>query len=611
MNYIYFLFFTLINLTYINAQSVAKVEPPNWWTDMHHHSIQLMVYGDDISACTPEIDHPHVQLDSVILADSPNYLFINITLNKNISAGDVKIVFNKKGKQVAQYDYPILDNAPTPIDGFTSADAIYLITPDRFANSNPDNDNIPGMKEIANRKDKGGRHGGDIEGIMNHLDYIHDMGFTAIWLNPLLENNMQKYSYHGYSTTDFYKVDPRFGSNKEYRQLADSARQKDLKLIMDMIVNHCGLYHWWADDLPYKDWYNQWEEYTETNHQKSVLQDPYVSDLDKKQFTDGWFVPTMPDLNQHNPQMARYLIQNSIWWVEYLGLSGIRMDTYSYPDEDFMSEWTTAMMKEYPTLNIVGEEWHEQPTTVSYWQKGKHNPNGYTSDLKSVMDFPINMTLIKALTEEESWSGGWRKLYEMMAMDYLYPDPMNLVTFPDNHDMARIYPLLLHDLDLWKMAMVHVLTNRGIPQIYYGTEILMDSPAHRDDGAVRADFPGGWPGDDINAVTNEGLSPDQIMAQKYLQHLLNWRKDNPALHHGKLMHFKPANGVYVYFRYLDDHVVMVALNKSESVSKINTNKYQEIIKNQSTAKDIISGKKISIQPSINIPARGLRILEWK
>ena len=466
------------------------------------------------------------------------------------------------------------------------------------------------MREQANRSNKGGRHGGDIAGMAQNLDYIADLGFTSIWLNPLLENDMEKYSYHGYSTTDFYKVDPRFGTNEEYRKLADLGREKGLKLIMDMIVNHCGSFHWWADDLPYTDWYNQWPTYTGTNHQKSVMQDPYVSDYDKKQFTDGWFVPTMPDLNQRNPQMAKYLIQNSIWWVEYLGLSGIRMDTYPYPDEDFMADWTKAMMTEYPTLNIVGEEWNESPVIVSYWQAGKTNTNGYTSDLKSVMDFPVNMAMIKALNEEESWGSGISKIYEMMAMDFLYPDPMNLVTFTDNHDMARIWALLNHDYDLWKMAITHVMTNRGIPQLYYGTEILTDSPEQRDDGAVRSDFPGGWAGDEINAVTGKGLTTQQKAAQQYVKKLLTWRKTATAIHNGKLKHYRPENGVYVYFRYNADQTIMVVINKGED-QELRLDRFAEVIKEFNSAKNVMSDTVVELGESIQIGKRSVGVYELK
>jgi len=555
------------------------------------------------------INHPNVLVDRVSKADSPNYLFIDITLDQDIVATKLPIQL-KNGENVILHNYPILPNDPTPINGFTAADAIYLITPDRFSNGDPSNDNIAGMKEVADRNNKGGRHGGDIAGMINHLDYISDMGFTSVWLNPLLENNMERYSYHGYSTTDFYKVDPRFGSNAEYRKLADKGREKGLKLIMDMIVNHCGSFHWWADDLPYKDWYNQWSSYTETNHQKTVMQDPYVSDYDKKQFTDGWFVSTMPDLNQRNPQMAKYLIQNSIWWVEYLGLSGIRMDTYPYPDEDFMADWTKAMMLEYPTVNIVGEEWNESPVIVSYWQAGKVNSNGYTSDLKSVMDFPVNMAMIKALNDEESWGTGLKKLYEMMAMDFLYPEPMNLVTFPDNHDMARIWALLNRDYDLWKMAITHVLTNRGIPQLYYGTEILADSPSHRDDGAVRSDFPGGWEGDTINTVSGFGLSEQQLDAQQFVKKLLQWRKTATAIHNGKLIHYRPENGVYVYFRYNESQTLMIVINKGEA-QELNLKRYNETIASSSTAIDIMNGQQILLEEQLQLAERSVVVYELK
>lgn len=590
------------------AQSISHIDPPNWWTDMQHNSIQIMIHGDDVGSYNQvSIHHPSVNIDRVTKADSPNYLFVDITLDKSIGATSLPIVLSNGNRSIT-YEYPVLANDTTLIDGFTAADAIYLITPDRFVNGNPDNDDIDGMKEKANRSNKGGRHGGDIAGISNSLDYISDMGFTSIWLNPLLENDMEVYSYHGYSTTDFYKVDPRFGSNAEYRKMADLARTKDLKLIMDMIVNHCGSFHWWADDLPYKDWYNQWPEYTGTNHQKTIMQDPYGSTYDKLKFTDGWFVPTMPDLNQRNPQMAKYLIQNSIWWVEFLGLSGIRMDTYPYPDEAFMAEWTKAMMIEYPTLNIVGEEWNENPAIVSYWQAGKDNANGYTSDLKSVMDFPVNIAMIKALNEVESWGTGIKKLYEMMAMDFLYPDPMNLVTFPDNHDMARIWALLNHDYDLWKMAITHVMTNRGIPQLYYGTEILTDSPANRDDGAVRSDFPGGWAGDAINAFTKKGLTPQQLEAQAYIKKLLHWRQSATAIHTGQLKHFLPENGCYVYFRYNDDQTIMVVINKGDMI-ELDIAKYSEMMNPFSTAKNVLNGAKIKLGKSLSVSSRSITVYE--
>ncbi|RMG81389.1 MAG: alpha-amlyase, partial [Bacteroidetes bacterium] len=460
--------------------------------------------------------------------------------------------------------------------GFSNSDVLYLITPDRFANGDPDNDAVEGMLELPDRANKGGRHGGDIAGIRQHLDYIADLGFTAIWLNPVLENNMKTYSYHGYSTTDYYRVDPRFGTNEDYRQLALDARRKGIGLIMDMIVNHCGLEHWWMRDLPTSDWINQWPTYQETNHRKTLLQDPHASERDKKIFTDGWFVPTMPDLNQRNELLAEYLTQNSIWWVEYLGLAGIRMDTYPYPDMYYMSDWAKRLTTEYPNLNIVGEEWFEAPTITSYWQRGKINPNGYEPNLPSVMDFPLQAALTAALTNPESWKTGWITLYETLAHDFLYPDPDNLVIFPDNHDMSRIFTQLNEDFDLYKMAMACMLTMRGIPQLYYGDEILMANPESGDHGLIRSDFPGGWPGDKVNGFTGEGLTDQQKEARDFLKKLLHWRQNAPAVHAGRLVHFVPENGVYVYFRLHDAQKIMVVFNKNAAPETLDLTRFAEI-----------------------------------
>ena len=541
------LFFLLLPASFLFAQQIQRVDPPNWWIGMQYQQIQLLVYGQQVGDLRVEVNYPGVQLLSIAQMPNRNYLILELNIDEDAKPGKVPLQFYDRDKLVQNHDFPLLARDPvrSNIQGFNTTDAIYLITPDRFVNGNAANDNKEGLKEKNNRTLKGGRHGGDISGIRKSLDYIKDMGFTAVWLNPLLENDMEEYSYHGYSTTDFYKVDARFGSNEEYQALADEGRSKGLKLIMDMIVNHCGLNHWWMKDLPADDWINQWSEYTETNHRKTILQDPYVSEADKKVFTDGWFVPTMPDLNQRNPFMAKYLIQNSIWWVEYLGLSGIRMDTYPYPDMDFMTDWTRVLMKEYPNLNIVGEEWFEWPTIVSYWQKGKNNPNGYESELKSVMDFPVQMALSKALNNEETWKTGWIEVYEMLAHDFLYPDPSSLVVFPDNHDMSRIFSQVEEDLDLYKQALIFFLTIRGIPQLYYGTEVLMKNPGTTDHGIIRSDFPGGWSGDAVNAFTGKGLSETQKSTQAWLKKLLQWRKTATAIHDGQLKHFIPKDGVYL------------------------------------------------------------------
>lgn len=604
------LFFLFTQLS--TAQNIQRVDPPNWWTGMEHSEIQLLIYGDNIAQLDPKINYPGVALDRVVKVQNPNYLFLNINIAAAAAkAGTVKIEFYRGNKNILSHDFPLLAREKRALDlsGFNTSDAIYLITPDRFVNGDVNNDSVEGLSETLNRSFKGGRHGGDISGIRKSLDYIKDLGFTAVWLNPLLENDMKEYSYHGYSTTDFYKVDTRFGSNEEYQALADEARGKGLKLIMDMIVNHCGSYHWWMEDLPSEDWINQWETYTQTNHRKTVLQDPYVSNVDKKTFTDGWFVPTMPDLNQRNDLMAHYLIQNSIWWVEYLGLAGIRMDTYPYPDMYFMADWTSAMMREYPELNIVGEEWFGDPVIVSYWQKGKVNPNGYESELKSVMDFPLQVAMADALKNKEDFSSGLIELYEMLAMDFLYADPSSLVIFPDNHDMSRIFSQLNENFDLFKQAMVFTLTTRGIPQIYYGTEILMKNPGTTDHGIIRSDFPGGWQGDAINAFTGVGLTDQEKAASAFLKQLLQWRKGATAIHNGQLKHFIPEKGVYVYFRYNQTQKVMVVLNKNTTASQLNLDRFTEVLDGATSGKDIFTGKVSTLDQPLSLSPNTAMILE--
>lgn len=606
-----FIFLISFSISLFSQNKIERLEPANWWIGMEHQNIQLLVYGKNIADLDPKIESTDLTIRQVTKVQNPNYLFLDILINTNANAGTINIDFYQNKIKITSHPFQLLDRkrGADEIVGFDSRDAIYLITPDRFANGNPSNDNIEGMKQKANRSDKGGRHGGDIQGMKNSLDYIKDLGFTSIWLNPVLENDMEVYSYHGYSTTDFYKVDPRFGTNESYQDFAETARTKGLKLIMDMIVNHCGSFHWWMDDLPSDDWINQWDEMTFTNHRKTVLQDPYVSDFDKKQFTDGWFVETMPDLNPRNPLFAKYLIQNSIWWVEYLGLSGIRMDTYPYPDMDFMTDWTKAMMKEYPYLNIVGEEWYEHPTIVSYWQKGKNNPNGYTSELKSVMDFPIQMSMSKALNEKENWNSGWIRVYEMLALDYLYPDPMNLVIFPDNHDMKRIFAQVNDDYNKYQQAMIFVATMRGIPQYYYGTEILMSGSG--DHGIIRSDFPGGWKSDEVNAFTGKGLTVQQKKAKDFTTKLLHWRQSATAIHNGKLMHFIPKDGIYVYFRYNDDQKVMIIFNKNQNETTIDLSRYAEMLKGKTIGTDVLDGKVFSLDNKIQVAKNGATILDLK
>lgn len=612
-NLLYFLLtlFLLQSFGGISQNKISRVEPPNWWIGMKNQNLQLLIYGDKVGYLHPEIDYPGVHLEQVIKVENANYLFLNLTISAKAQAGKITISFKQNDQVVETHDYELLarKSGSAEREGFNNKDVLYLITPDRFANGNPQNDEVAGMREKHNRKFKGGRHGGDIKGMLDHLDYISDMGFTAIWVNPVLENDMEQYSYHGYSTTDYYKVDPRFGSNKEYQELSKKANEQGIKMIMDMIVNHCGSFHWWMNDKPTADWINFPDEYVQTNHRKSTIQDPHVAQVDQKGFTDGWFVRTMPDLNQRNALMATYLTQNSIWWVEYADLAGIRMDTYPYPDMDYMTDWTVALMEEYPDLNIVGEEWLGNPAMVSYWQRGKVNPNGYTSELPSLMDFPLQESLVKALNEPEGFSTGWNTLYAMLALDFLYADPDNLVVFPDNHDMSRIYTQLQENFDHFKLAMIYTMTTRGIPQVYYGTEILMSDRTNGDHGIIRSDFPGGWAGDKANAFTGKGLTDQQKEAQDFTKKLLNWRKGASAIHYGKMIHYLPENGVYVYFRFTDQEKVMVALSKNDQEVDMELARFYEMLDGVTKGQDVLSGKAYSLTKSIKVPAKGALILE--
>ncbi|MCB9287592.1 MAG: glycoside hydrolase family 13 protein [Lewinellaceae bacterium] len=596
--------------TTLAQSSIKRVEPPNWWVGMKNSSLQLLVYGDHISDLYPSIDYKGVSVERVIRVPNPNYLFVNLTIEPYSMPGKMQVRFKRGDEVVLTHTYPLLarEKEGEAMKGFDNSDVMYLITPDRFANGNPDNDYVEGMRENPDRSNPGGRHGGDIKGMIDKLDYIADMGFSAIWLNPVLENDMDSFSYHGYAITDFYRVDPRFGTNEEYRQLADRAREKGIKLIMDMISNHCGSRHWWMEDLPMDDWINFPDKYVQTNHKKAVIQDPYVSTADYKGFTDGWFVRTMPDLNQRNSLVSTYLIQNSIWWVEFLGLGGIRMDTYPYNDKDFMSDWSCAIMDEYPNFNIVGEEWVGLPTIVSFWQQGKENPNGYTSCLPSLMDFPLQEAMRKSLNVKNS-DNAFLPLYEMLAQDFLYADPFNLVVFPDNHDMSRWFTQVNEDFGFFKLGLAYVLTTRGIPQIYYGTEVLMSNPGTESHGVIRSDFPGGWEGDKVNAFTGKGLSEEQKEAVEFTKKLINWRNGAEAIHTGRLMHYIPQNGVYVFFRYTDKEKVMVILNANEAPTALELGRFSQMLDGVATGRDVLTGKLYQLKAGITLPGKEPLVLE--
>jgi glycosidase len=599
-------------------QGIERVEPPHWWTGFKETGLQLMVHGDRISSYEPAVNHAGLSILRVERVQNPNYLFVYLDIGAETRPGTFDISFSgPAGTLIQSYELRPKNTDPSHTAGFDASDAIYLITPDRYANGNPANDNAEGLGDTVDRNEPGRRHGGDVQGIIDHLDYIRDMGFTAIWLNPLLENAMPSYSYHGYSTTDFYRVDPRFGSNEQYRELVAIAKDKGIGVIMDMIVNHVGSAHWWIRDLPASDWLNLGDTRELTSREHITEVDPHVSAYDGRMFSDGWFVDTMPDLNQRNPLLADYLTQNTLWWVETLGLAGIRMDTYPYPDKHYMAEWTRRVTEEYPDLNIVGEVMTNNTAEVAYWQRGNVNHDGYVSFLPSLMDFPLQDALRWGLVTaegskmEDLREGGLLYLYRALANDFLYPDPNALVVFPDNHDQSRIFTQVGEDYDLLRMALAYVLTTRGVPQIYYGTEILMNNPGTEDHGIIRSDFPGGWRGDHRNAFTGEGLTAREREAQAYLRGLLTWRRDKAVIHSGALTHFRPENGTYVYFRHDDTDSVMVVLNKNAEAVSLDLTRFAERLDGYHTARDIFTGAELPLDDALPLPARSALVLELR
>lgn len=580
--------------TILPAQ-IYHTEPTNWWVGMNNPDFQLMVHGKDVGLTNPVINYQGVVIKKVNPAFSKNYLFIDIYVSATTKPGPFMIFFIRDGDTVYTQPYTLLARDKNiPIKGFNSSDVIYLLNPDRFANGDYTNDVVIPMKEQkVDRKNPDARHGGDIRGIINHLDYIAKMGFTALWPTPLVENDMPLPSYHGYSITNHYKVDPRFGTLDDYKELATKAREKGIKLIYDEVLNHVGIGYWWSNDLPFPDWYNKADSIELTHHYRTVNQDMYASAFDKDLMVHGWFINHMADMNSENPFVANYLIQNTIWWIETLHLGGIRQDTYGYSDKAFLREWSCRVMNEYPDLSMVGEEWSYNPLITSYWQKGKVNVDGYTSCLTSVMDFPLQSALITSLTSYDTsrWARNMSLLYEALANDFVYPNPKQLMVLGDNHDMDRLYTQLNKDLALTKMAVTYLLTIRGIPQIYYGTELLMDNTGfHKNDGVIRSDFPGGWKGDLVDGFTTKGMSADQKDMQNYMRQLLNWRKANPVIAEGKTMHFAPFNSVYVYFRYTDTQMVMVVMNRNEKDQTIDLGRFKEILGGKTKIANALTGE---------------------
>lgn len=575
------------------AMEIKKVAPSFWWAGMKNPELQILLYGEDLALSDVSVSGEGIYLKEVVRQDNPNYLLLYLDLSE--AKGQTFQILLKNGKKKLQVPYELKSRMQRGEDvkGFTSEDVLYLIMPDRFANGNSNNDVVDEMREKkVDRTDSFARHGGDIQGISNHLDYIADLGVTAIWLNPTQENDMESGSYHGYAITDYYQIDRRFGSNEDFCALVEKAHEKNLKVVMDMIFNHCGSENYLFRDKPSKDWFNYRSNYVQTSFKTASVMDIHASAFEKKIATDGWFTSVMPDFNQRNRHVARYLIQSSIWWIEYAGINGIRQDTHPYADFDFMSQWCKEVLDEYPYFNIVGETWLNSNVLVSYWQKDSKLAAPQNSNLPTVMDFPLQALMNQAFDEETGeWGGGLYKLYDYQTQDLVYANPMNLLTFLDNHDTSRFAQTdeMAKNLKRYKQAMVFLLTTRGIPQIYYGTEILMTGDKGKGDGDLRKDFPGGWQGDTRNCFVENGRTALENEAFEFTRQLLNWRKGNQVIGKGNLKHYSIQNGVYVYQREFNGKSVVVIMNGTDDSKELDLTPYQEILPREN-AFDVLTGK---------------------
>jgi glycosidase len=592
---------------------IDRVEPPFWYAGMENTELQILFYGKNIAENEVTVSNK-IQITDVIKTENPNYIFVTID-TKNVIAQDFIFSFSKDKKVVFTKNYTLKKRRANSAarKSFDASDMIYLIMPDRFANGNPKNDNNKSVIEKAERSNPGGRHGGDIAGMIQNLDYLKELGVTTVWPTPLCEDNDKTYSYHTYAQSDVYKIDPRYGTNEEYVQLASELHKRDMKLIMDYVTNHWGLQHWMMNDLPTKDWINQFENYTGTSHKRTTVHDINASKIDYDICFNGWFVPSMPDLNQKNPLVLKYLTQNAIWWIEYADLDGLRVDTYNYADPNAIAKWTKAITDEYPNLNIVGEISMRDQAQLSYWQKDSKVGaiQNFNSNLPSIMDF-IMLDAFQSIFNENdgSWDKGMMKIYDNLANDFLYPNPNNIMIFAENHDTERFNEVYKNDFKKYQMAMALVATLRGIPQLYYGSEIGMAGDRNKGgDAAIRQDFPGGWKEDTNNAFLKSSRTTEQEHYFDFTSKLFQWRKTNEAVHFGKTTHYIPENNVYVYFRFTDTKTVMVVVNNSDNNQTIKTNRFQENIEKFSTGKDILSSKTIDLKQDLTIESKSVLILE--
>lgn len=594
--------------------AVESVEPPYWWVGMANDTLQLMVNGPQAGNAEFKVDYPGVRLIEQLSPGSPNYKILYLLLSPDTKPGVMQLQYTLAGRQGSwAYELKKRDRAASEYKGFNAGDVLYLLMPDRFAKGLPDSEiDMKGMDYPvgADRNNPNGRHGGDMRGIRNRLGYLDSLGVTALWVCPVLENDMPGGSYHGYATTDYYRIDPRFGSNEEWQALVADAHGRGLKVVMDMIFNHSGSNHPWMKDAPSPDFFNHPEGDVMTNYRLTTVHDPYVSDYDLDHTVNGWFVPAMPDLNQRNSHVMKYLTQNSIWWIESSKIDGIRMDTYPYADMEGMSRWAADVLREYPEFNIVGECWYANEAGSAFWQKGnKLNP--VETNLPTVMDFWQVINGRKAFNTETTPWEGLNAVYDHLAQDFLYADPQHVLTFLDNHDTDRYLVELPDSLGSWKQAMAFLLTSRGIPQIYYGTELLMHGSKEGSDGYVRLDFPGGFPGDATDAFDASGRTPLQNEAWDFLSNLLNWRRGEAreVMAKGTLKHFMPQNGIYAYRRKLGDKEVTVLLNGKDTSNTVTMERTLEILPYGTVLKNVVDGNEVTIEPEMTFAPREVMVLQ--
>ena len=606
----------LSSMTMQAATKIDHIEPENWYVGMKNSSLQLMVYGKNIRDSRVSVDYPGVKIDSLVRLDSPNYLFVYLNLS---GAKPGNMVLNIDGKKV---NYPLKARTMSGDKriGFDNSDVLYMLMPDRFASGRNITKPMKGLNPyVVDRSKPSLRHGGDLEGVRQHLDYFNQLGVTALWFTPVLENNLpdmnSQSSYHGYATTNYYRVDPRFGTNEDYARLVAEAHAKGLKVVMDMIFNHCGYDHPWVKDMPSKDWFNtpEWMKkgdsyYLQTSYKLTPVLDPYASKVDKRETIDGWFVRSMPDLNQKNPHVMTYLIQNSEWWIETIGIDGIRMDTYPYADRKAMSQWMKILNEEYPNFNTVGETWVTEPAYTAAWQKDS-KLSKVNSYLKTVMDFSFYDKINLAKHEEtDAWWKGLNRIYNSLCYDYLYENPSSVMAFIENHDTDRFLENGKDTLAL-KQALALLLTINRIPQLYYGTEVLMNGTKEVTDGNVRCDFPGGFAGDKHNAFTAEGRTKAENAMFNWLSKLLKWRRNNMVITKGKQIQFIPYKGVYVIARQWNDQTILTILNGTSQPVTLPLDRYAEVIGNHQEAKDVISGRKVKLGSELQLKARDTKVIE--